>query len=254
MDNKPIFIRSRNTHDIGIQFNVSRCKSMTREKSKNAFVSFFLLSLVSFVLSSISFFFIRMKQCCMHTHSRADHIITHRHGRSGKHSSKKNWICVDINKYQKLIMRLVNAINVAKRANDDDHRSNEFTARTRSFSNVKSSGSDNDNDRSNRATLLAAKHHVKTKNMCTYKYIKSIGIMRHSDMTRCVCVCFFWSCFFSTSRFSAFATRYVSSLLLVRSSYRSICLPITLSLLSLSHFRLIGQFFDSINFNCQHSD
>lgn len=47
-------------------------------------------------------------------------------------------------------MRLVNAINVAKRANDDDHRSNEFTARTRSFSNVKSSDSDgnNNNDRS----------------------------------------------------------------------------------------------------------
>lgn len=99
-----------------------------------------------------------------HTHTHRPHHYTQTRSIRKALLKKKQQqrICVDINKYQKLIMRLVNAINVAKQANDDDHRSNEFTARTRPFSNVKLTTTDR------RVTLLAAKHYVKTKNMYVF--------------------------------------------------------------------------------------
>lgn len=135
---------------IGIWFNVSRCKSMTREKSKNAFVFF-------------SFFYLFFLHACNNIIIRTTHHYTQtRSIRKALFTTKK--ICVDINKYQKLIMRLVNAINVAKQANDDDHRSNEFTARTRPFFfNVKTNNNNN-NDR-----LLAANIMWKLK-ICVFIY------------------------------------------------------------------------------------
>lgn len=61
--------------------------------------------------------------------------------------------------------------------------------------NVKATGDSSNNDRSKSDLTRPAKHYVKTKNMCTFHvyvyrniYIKSIGIMRHSDMTRCAFV------------------------------------------------------------------